>query len=53
VKTYRGNQAEATRLFQVDAAKLAKEGYFPISQSWADGSWDVEHLLSRYCFVFW
>jgi hypothetical protein len=39
VRTYRGNQNEATRLFQSDAATLATEGYFPISQSWAEGSW--------------
>jgi hypothetical protein len=53
VKTYRGNQNEATRLFQSDAATLATEGYFPISQSWAEGSWGCGAFIVALllCFI--
>jgi hypothetical protein len=39
VKTYRGSQSEVTAAFQVDATKMASQGYFPISQTWAPGTW--------------
>jgi uncharacterized protein YecT (DUF1311 family) len=39
VRTYRGSQASATAQFQADAVKLAAQGYFPTSQSWAPGSY--------------
>ena len=39
VKSYKGSQSGAASAFQRDAAKLAERGYFPISQSWAQGTW--------------
>lgn len=39
VRTYKGSQSGAARAFQRDAEKLAAQGYYPISQSWAQGSW--------------
>jgi len=39
VKTYKGNQSRATNLFQKDAAKLATQGYYPVSQTWAPGTY--------------
>lgn len=45
VKTYKGNQAKATAAFQADAAKMAKQGYVPISQDWAQGSYGCGAFL--------
>ena len=40
VRAYKGrSQADAVQKFQADATRLASEGYFPTSQSWAQGSW--------------
>lgn len=40
VRNYRGrSQEDAARHFAADAAKLAAEGYRPVSQSWAPGSY--------------
>lgn len=39
VRTYKGSQSGAAHAFQRDAEKLAAQGYYPISQSWAQGSW--------------
>ncbi len=45
VKTYKGNQAFATEQFKIDAAKMAGQGYFPTSQSWAPGAYGCSHFL--------
>ena len=45
VRTYRGSQSSATNAFQNDAARLAAQGYVPISQSWAPGSWGCGAFL--------
>jgi hypothetical protein len=39
VRTYKGSQSGAAQAFQRDAERLAAQGYYPISQSWAPGSW--------------
>ena len=39
VRTYKGSENYAARQFQEDATKMAQHGYFPVSQSWAQGSW--------------
>lgn len=40
VRTYKAkNQNAAAAAFQADAQQLALRGYFPVSQSWAQGSW--------------
>lgn len=39
VKTYCGDQQQATVAFQADAAKMAAKGYFPTAQSWAPGTY--------------
>lgn len=39
VKTYKGNEQQAAKAFQADAAKMAEKGYFPTSQTWAPGSY--------------
>lgn len=40
VRTYKGRSQEgAARAFQSDAARLALQGYHPVSQSWAQGSY--------------
>ena len=45
VKTYNGNQATATALFQADATKMAAQGYFPTSQTWAPGAYGCGAFL--------
>lgn len=39
IRTYTGSQDSATAQFQSDSAKMAAQGYFPTSQSWAPGSY--------------
>jgi len=39
VKRYTGSQQTATGHFQRDAERMAEQGYFPTSQSWAPGLW--------------
>jgi hypothetical protein len=46
VKTYTAkNQAEAAKLFAEDAVQMGREGYEPISQSWADGKPGIGRVL--------
>ena len=42
VKTYTGEQGEATALFQADCIEMATQAYFPIWQSWTPGEWARE-----------
>lgn len=39
VRTYKGTQEQAIAAFQDDAHKMAAQGYIPVSQTWAPGSW--------------
>jgi predicted nucleic acid-binding Zn-ribbon protein len=54
VKTYKGSQERASELFQADAAKMAADGYFPTSQSWAPGSYGCGSFIVALllCVVF-
>lgn len=45
VKTYTGSQTQTAQLFQTDSELMAAEGYFPISQSWAPGSYGCGTFL--------
>lgn len=45
VKTYKGSQDEATKLFQEDARALAARGYFPTSQTYVPGSYGCGAFL--------
>jgi hypothetical protein len=53
IRTYKGNQAEATAAYQADSARLAAQGYFPTSQSWAPGAYGCGAFLLALllCFV--
>lgn len=53
VRTYRGSQSVAMADYQADAARLAAQGYFPISQSWAPGSYGCGTFLLALllCFI--
>jgi len=53
VKTYKGNQQQATEAFQADAAKMAAQGYFPTAQTWAPGAYGCGSFLLALllCFV--
>jgi len=46
VKIYKGSSESFTlAAFQADAAKMAQQGYFPISQTWAPGAYGCESFL--------
>ena len=53
VKTYKGSQAEATMRFRAYATRIAADGYFPTTQSWAPGEWGVGAFIVAVllCFV--
>lgn len=39
VKTYKGKKEDAAKKFESDAILMAKENYFPVSQSYEPGTW--------------
>jgi hypothetical protein len=39
VKTYKGKEAEAMDSFRADSVEMARRGYYPTSQSYAQGSY--------------
>jgi hypothetical protein len=45
IRTYVGNEVSATQAYQNDAIQLAKQGYFPTTQSWAPGSYGCGAFL--------
>ncbi len=45
VRSYRGSQESASAQFQLDAATMARSGYFPTAQSYAPGSWGCGGFL--------
>jgi len=46
VRTYQAkSQEQAAQLFQADAGRLAAAGYYPVSQSWAQGQWGCGAFL--------
>lgn len=53
VRTYRGwQQADAAGAFQADAGELAKQGYAPTTQSWAQGQWGCGAFLVAVLLCF-
>lgn len=54
VRSYRAKkQEEAAQLFAHDALALAAQGYFPVSQSWAEGRYDgIAFLAAIVLFLF-
>jgi hypothetical protein len=52
VRVYKGKQqADANPAFAADAAKLATQGYFPSTQSWAQGQWGCGAWLIAALFI--
>jgi ribosomal protein L40E len=53
IKTYKGNQAEATKEFRKDSAIMANKGYYPTSQTWAAGSYGCGAFIIALllCFI--
>jgi hypothetical protein len=53
IKTYKGSQVQATAAYQADSTKMAAQGYFPTSQSWAPGSYGCGGFLVALllCFI--
>lgn len=53
VKTYKGSQSAATSEFQRDADRMAKLGYFPTSQNYAQGAYGCWAFLGALilCFI--
>jgi hypothetical protein len=52
VKTYKGNEARATTLFREDASRMADQGYFPTSQTWAPGAYGCGSFLIALVLCF-
>ncbi len=47
IRRYKGpTQADALAAFQQDAKELAKQGYAPTTQSWAEGQWGCWAFLA-------
>jgi hypothetical protein len=47
IRRYKGaKQADAVAAFQLDAKELAKQGYAPTTQSWAEGQWGCWAFLA-------
>ena len=53
VKTYKGSQSTATAEFQKDAVVMAKMGYYPTTQNYAQGSYGCGAFILALvlCFV--
>lgn len=53
IKTYHGRERDATERFQEDAATMAAQGYQPISQNYAPGSYGCMSfiLALALCFI--
>lgn len=53
VRTYKGSQQAAARAFEEDARRAAADGYVPVAQSWAQGSWGCGAFIVALllCFV--
>lgn len=45
VKTYRGTQETAAKQFEWDAAKMAAQGYQPVSQAYLPGTWGAGSFI--------
>ncbi len=53
VEEYKGNEANARKLFLRDAEKKAKKGYYPISENWTPGSYGIGAFIVALllCFI--
>ena len=51
VRTYTGKQSQALERYNADALELAKDGFFPTSQTWAPGNGRVDNFWLPFCFV--
>lgn len=53
IRTYKGSHADATKQFRSDAYKMGTQGYYPIAQEWAEGSWGCGSFLlaTLLCFL--
>jgi hypothetical protein len=53
VRQYRGSQYNATIAFRHDAETMAKQGYYPISETYAPGSYGCGSFLVALllCFI--
>lgn len=52
IRTYSGNQAQATARFKVDAAAMSAEGYFPTQQVWSPGQWSAGQFVVAVILCF-
>jgi len=52
VRSYKGTQSESANLFEADAAVLAADGYFPVSQNWAPGQWSGTAFAIAFLLIF-
>lgn len=52
IKTYKGNQEQATAAFQKDVSEMETQGYYPISQTWVPGSYGCGAFLLALILCF-
>jgi hypothetical protein len=54
IRVYKGNSKTASSTFRYDSISLAKKGYVPISEVWAQGTWGCFAFLIALalCFIF-
>jgi hypothetical protein len=45
VRTYKGSQNAANRAYKRDSMRMAAKGYFPVAQSWAQGTYGFFSFL--------
>lgn len=45
VKTYKGSPQKAQEMFLKDRQKMAKKGYFPVSENFIPGAWTGGQFL--------
>ena len=52
IRTFKGSQAEAMRIFKAASIDMAADGYFPTSQSWASGQWSTGAFIVAVLLIF-
>ena len=52
VKNYKGSEIGATKLYERDAMFMSKKGYYPTSQSWAQGSYGCGSFIIALILCF-
>ncbi len=52
IKSYHGKQDQAVYLFHADAARMAKQNYYPTSQNWVPGAYGFSDFFWAFVLCF-